>query len=171
MVATFLQLGQMMWSPRKKNPRVRRWLSWKWVCGGTSKLIGRSWCQTHKEYLQRLPRSKDLHQTALLLDCLQGGSPRVGPGLRLLWKALVVFYLWRVHGNPGLCMVGDFSLLATLVGPQEAKPAPASIPVLYLEELDAGSDQDAAPDQEGCPSPAVVPPPAAALGSTGALPG
>lgn len=58
--------------------------------------------------------------------------------------------------------MGDFSPLSTPVGAQEAKPAPASIAVLHLEELGIGSDQDAAPDQEGCSSPAVMPPPAVA---------
>ena len=65
---------------------------------------------------------------------------------------LWLFYLWRGHGNPGPWVI----FLATPGGVQEAKLAPASELVLYLEEVDERLEQ------EGCPSPVVVPPPAAA---------
>ena len=61
--------------------------------GGICKLMGRGWCQTHREHPEMMARSKEWPQSTHVLDCLQGGCPGVAPGLWPLWKPLAVFCL------------------------------------------------------------------------------
>lgn len=131
--------------------------------GGTRELMGRDWCQIHREEPQSLASHQEerpasdhpptgLPAGRMSCDGSCAAAPPEGSGY--------VLSLGETHGKKGRWII--LSSFATAAPAQEEGPAPSSTPVVHLGELDAGADPGAALDLEGCPPSMVGPPLAAA---------